>query len=167
MAPKTYGRDLIVMHGSRGLSRISRQADGTWVETWLCADLVYDKGNWFTFNRQVIHGKYLYAIAGNAKGQNTRLACVDLDSGQVVWSKPEAFGNLLLAGDTLLIVTQDGEVAWGAIDGNQYRETFRRKLLNGGKGSGKDGPYWAHPVMHAGHLYLRSNKGKLSCFRFQ
>ena len=166
VAPKVWGSSLLVMHASKGLAKVSRK-DGVWTEDWLCPELVYDKGNWFTFNRQVVRGRSLYAIAGNAKEQNTRLSCVDLASGRVAWSRPHAFGNLVLAADTLLIVTQDGEIAWGTLDGSEYRETFRKKLLNGGKGEGKDGYYWAHPVLHDGHLFVRSNKGKLTCFRVE
>ena len=166
VAPKAYEGGLLLMHGSKGLSKVSRK-DGAWTEEWLCSELVYDKGNWFTFNRQVVRGTFLYAIAGNAKGKNTRLACVDLETGRVAWSQPHTFGNLLLASDRLMIVTQDGEIAWGVLSGSEYRETFRKKLLNGGKGQGRDGYYWAHPVLHDGHLFVRSTKGKLTCFRVE
>ena len=66
-----------------------------------------------------------------------------------------------------MIVTELGEIAWGALQGNEYHETFRQKLLNGGVGPDTDGPYWAHPVLHDGHLYVRSNKGKLTCLQFE
>ena len=166
VAPKVCGNSLLLMHGSKGLGKVSRK-NGAWTEDWLCSELVYDKGNWFTFNRQVVRGTFLYAIAGNNKGKNTRLACVDLESGRIVWSRPHTFGNLILAADKLLIVTQDGEIAWGKLDGSEYRETFRKRLLNGGKGHGKDGYYWSHPVLHNGRLFVRSNKGKLTCFHVE
>lgn len=166
VSPKVYGSGLLVMHAATGLSKISR-AGGEWTEEWLCPEFAYGGGDWFTFNRQVIHGKYLYAIAGRGKGARCRLECVNLDTGAIEWTRPEAFGNLILAADKLMIVTEMGEIAWGALDGNAYNETFRQKLLDGGVGAGTDGPYWSHPVLHDGHLYVRSNKGKLTCFRLE
>ncbi len=167
VSPKVYDGDLLFMHGSAGLSRISREGDN-WSEKWLCADLMYDpRGQWFTFNRQVIRGNHLYAICGRGKGSPNELKCVNLDSGKVEWAEPEAFGNLILAADKLMIITEMGEIAWGALQGNEYKETFRERPLNGGLGDDEDGLYWSHPVLHDGHLYARSNKGKLTCFQVE
>ncbi len=166
VTPAVYKGSLLFMHSGHGLSKVSKQGE-LWVEDWLCEELVYDKWDWFTFNRQVIRDGYLFALAGSRTERSDRLVCVNLDTGEVEWEKPSPFGNLTLAADKLIIVTQNGEIAWGSLDGNQYMETFRRKLLQGGRGREADGPYWAHPVLHDGYLYTRSNKGKLTCFRFE
>jgi len=86
------------------------------------------------------------------------MMCVDLGTGAVKWQKPAPFGNFILAADKLITVTELGEIAWGALDGIEYHETFRKKLLSGRN--------WSHPVLHDGYLYVRSNGGMLTCFRF-
>lgn len=166
VTPAIYQDSLLLMHSGHGLSRISRQGE-QWVEDWLCKELIYDKGGWFTFNQQVIRNGHLYALAGNDREKDSRLACVNLETGEIAWQTPSPFGNLILVADKLVTVTQTGEIAWGDFDGVNYEEQSRQSLLNGGRGEGKDGPYWAHPVFHQGHLYVRSNYGKLTCFRFQ
>ena len=165
VTPVVHDGGLLVMHSGHGLSKVSPR-DGQWVEDWFCADLKYDDRGWFTFNRQVIRDGYLFTVAGAGGGKSSRLACVDLSTGKVISQEPFGFGNLILTGDVLISLSEDGEVRWGKLDGAVYSEVHKSKPLNGGKGADKDGPYWSHPVLHEGRLYARSNKGKLTCFRF-
>jgi hypothetical protein len=158
VAPAVFGPSLIFMHARHGLSRISRSGD-TWTEDWLCRELIYNEWDWFTFNQQVIRNGHLFALAGRGTRTSDRMMCIDLASGKVKWQKPMPFGNLILADNTLITVTQEGEIAWGALDGIEYRETFRKKLL--------EARIWAHPVLHDGHLYTRANRGTLTCLRFE
>jgi outer membrane protein assembly factor BamB len=158
VTPAVFGGSLIFMHARHGLSRISR-AGNTWTEDWLCPELMYNEWDWFTFNRQVIHNGHLFALAGRGTRTSDRMMCIDLATGKVKWQKPMPFGSLILAAGRLLMVTQEGEIAWGALDGIEYRETFRKKLL--------EPRIWAHPVLHDGRLYTRSNGGTLTCLRLE
>ena len=158
VTPTVFQNSLILMHGQHGLGKVSRKG-GHWVEDWLCKDLIYNQWDWFTFNQQVIHNGHLIALAGRGTKASDRMMCVDLQTGQVTWQTPEPFGNLILAADKLITVTQSGEISWGVLDGIQYRETFRKKLLSG--------RYWSHPVLHDGCLYVRTNGGTLTCLRFE
>ena len=158
VTPALFQNSLILMHGQHGLSKLSHKG-GQWVEDWLCKDLIYHQWDWFTFNQQVIHNGHLIALAGRGTKASDRMMCVNLETGQVTWQTPEPFGNLILAADKLITVTQSGEIAWGVLDGIQYRETFRKKLLSG--------RYWSHPVLHDGCLYVRTNDGTLTCLRFE
>jgi len=157
VAPAVFKKGLVFMHARHGLSKVSRVGD-KWVEDWLCKELVYNKWDWFTFNRQIIHNSHLIALAGRGTKASDRMMCVDLETGEVKWQMPMPFGNLILADDKLITVTQRGEIAWGVLDGVEYTETFRKKML--------DSRSWSHPVLHDGHLYARTNRGRLTCFRF-
>ena len=95
------------------------------------------------------------------------LICVDLNSGEVEWEKPAEFGNLLLAGDTLLTLTQTGELAWGTLDGGKYRERQRIKPLDGEDYKKGNGLYWPYPVLVDGCLYAKTTKGHLTCLKFE
>ncbi len=158
VSPAVFGKSLIFMHARHGLSKVSR-AGGKWIEDWLCKELIYDEWDWFTFNRQVIYNGCLFALAGRGARTSDRMMCIDLATGKVRWQKPMPFGSLTLAADKLITVTQGGEIAWGALDGVEYRETFRKKLL--------DERIWAHPVLHEGRLYTRTNRGALTCLQFE
>jgi len=157
VTPAVFKNSLIFMHARYGLSKISLTG-GKWVEDWLCKDLVYHEWDWFTFNQQVIHNGHLFALAGRGTKESDRMMCVDLETGAVKWQKPAPFGNLILAAGKLITVTELGEVAWGVLEGVEYHETFRQKLLSGRN--------WSHPVLHDGYLYVRSNGGLLTCSRF-
>lgn len=157
VAPAVFRNSLIFMHARHGLGKVSRVGE-KWVEDWLCKELVYDKWDWFTFNQQIIHNGHLIALAGRGTKESDRMMCVDLGTGEVKWQKPMPFGNLVLAADKLITVTQLGDIAWGVLNGIEYKETFRQKLL--------DSRSWSHPVLHDGHLYARTNRGRLTCFRF-
>jgi hypothetical protein len=117
--------------------------------------------------QQVISGKYLLTLGGKGNKATDRLMCVDLETGMMEWQKPHDFGNLTLAGDKLILLTQNGELSWGSLSGNEYNETYRSRPLNGGKEKDADGVYWAHPVLHNGCFYARSTRGKLTCFEFE
>jgi hypothetical protein len=158
VAPARFKNSLIFMHAAHGLSKVSCVGD-KWVEHWLCKELVYDKWDWFTFNQHVIYNGHLIALAGRGTEKSDRMMCVDLETGEAKWRKPMPFGNLILAADKLITVTQWGEIAWGVLDGVNYTETFRKKLF--------DQRSWSHPVLHEGRLYARTNRGKLTCFRFE
>lgn len=164
--PNAYGDSFLFMHAKNGLSKVSYR-DGKWVEDWLCAEAIYDKWEWFTFNRQVIYGDHIFILAGRGKKEADRLMCVDLETGKVAWQKPHDFGNLTLAGDKLILLTQNGQLSWGDLSGNEYKETYSSQPLNGGRKSDQDGVYWAHPVLHNGRFYTRSTRGKLTCFEFE
>lgn len=157
VAPAIFDKSLIFMHARHGLSKVSHAGE-KWVEDWLCKELVYNEWDWFTFNRQIIHNGHLIALAGRGTKASDRMMCIDLATGKVKWQRPMPFGNLILAADKLITVTQEGEIAWGVLDGFEYRETFRKKLL--------DARIWSHPVLHDGYLYTRTNRGKLTCLRF-
>ena len=133
-------KGLVFMHSRHGLSKVSRVGD-KWLEDWICKELVYNKWDWFTFNRQVIHKGHLIALAGRGSKASDRMMCVDLETGEVKWQEPMPFGNLILADDKLITVTQRGEIAWGVLDGVEYTETFRKKMF--------DSRSWSHPVLHA------------------
>ncbi len=166
VAPAIYGDSFLFMHAKNGLSKVSYR-ENQWVEDWLCEEAIYDKWEWFTFNRQVIYGDYLFTLAGRGKKASDRLMCVNLKTGEEEWQKPHDFGNLTLAGDKLILLTQNGELSWGSLNGNEYTEIHRSQVLKGGRKSDEDGVYWAHPVLHNGRFYTRSTRGKLTCFEFE
>lgn len=167
VTPYIYGNSILFMHAKNGLSKVSYR-NGKWVEDWLCEEAIYDiKSEWFTFNRQVVYNDHLFALAGSGKKKVDRLLCINLETGKEVWQKPHDFGNLTLAGDKLILFTQNGEISWGKLSGSEYTESYREQVLNGGKKKDADGPYWAHPVLHNGYFYTRSNRGKLTCFKFE
>ena len=79
------------------------------------------------------------------------LSCVDWSTGDRLWKAGRyGYGQLLLLGDTLLVTTEDGELALVAPDPEEFTELARVKVL--------DGVTWNHPAYAHGRLYVRNGK---------
>lgn len=77
------------------------------------------------------------------------LKCVDVKTGTVKWEK-EGFGpgNVILAGNHILALADDGQLVLVQASPAAYQEVARAKIL-GGK-------CWSTPVLSGGRIYVRS-----------
>jgi hypothetical protein len=86
------------------------------------------------------------------------LRCIDWKSGALKWeSRDFRGGSLVLAGDELVVVTSKGELVIGPAAGSGFEPRTRFTLPKG--------RYWAQPTVNGGAIYLRSNKGEVTCLR--
>lgn len=106
-------------------------------------------------NNSVLVDGYLYGIDGNA-GQKTKLVCLDVASGKVMW-RQDGFGagSLIAAGKTLLILSEKGELVAADASPKGYKEIARAQALGG--------RCWTHPVLVNGKVYCRNAAGDLVC----
>jgi outer membrane protein assembly factor BamB len=165
VTPRWYDGGLYVLHGKFGLSKLSLGTQSC-SETWLCEATQFGRDDWFAFNQEIYHDGHALAIVGGSKRDGV-LVCVDVASGEVRWDKPAEFGNLLLAGDTLVMLSQSGELSWGTLNQGDYEEQQRIKPLEGDSSREGNGLYWPYPVLIDGHLYAKTTKGHLTCLKFQ
>lgn len=101
---------------------------------------------------------YLYGFHGRQEmGQELR--AVELRSGKVAWSvEGLRAGTVTLAGDTLLVLTESGELQVAKADPKQYRVLSKHPLLGG--------TVRAYPALSDGRLFLR-NEDTLAAHRLQ
>lgn len=84
------------------------------------------------------------------------LKCVDLKTGAVKWEQAGfGAGNVVLAGDKLIALADDGQVVIVKASPDSYQELGRFKAL--------EGKCWSTPALADGKLYLRSTK-EGACF---
>jgi outer membrane protein assembly factor BamB len=99
---------------------------------------------------------YLYGMFSAKKFATGPLKCVELKTGAVKWEQ-EGFGvgNVILAGDELVALTDNGQVV--IVDPNPaaYKEVARFKAVQG--------KCWSVPALSNGRLYVRSVK-EGACF---
>ena len=94
---------------------------------------------------------YLYGMISFKKFGDGPLKCVDLKTGIVKWEQPGfGAGNVLLAGNNLLALSDDGQVVMVAATPAAYKELGRVKAL--------EGKCWSMPALSGGRLYVRSTK---------
>jgi outer membrane protein assembly factor BamB len=94
---------------------------------------------------------FLYGMISFKKFGDGPLKCVDLKTGVVKWEQPGfGAGNVVLAGNDLLALSDDGHVAMVEATPAAYKEIGRIKAI--------DGKCWSTPALSDGRLYVRSTK---------
>jgi len=95
------------------------------------------------FTSSVLHEGYIYGL------DESILACIDAATGEQQWKAGRyGYGQLLIAGDRLIVLTEDGEVVQvrATPEGHQELHTF----------AAIEGKTWNHPVIADGRLLVRN-----------
>ena len=102
---------------------------------------------------------FAYGIHGQAgsRSDQSKLFCLDLQSGKEMWSqKGFGLGTVILVRDTLVIMSDEGQLSLVHANANKFEELFQTQVL-----SGKSN--WIPPTYVNGRLHCRSAKGKWVC----
>jgi outer membrane protein assembly factor BamB len=95
------------------------------------------------FSSSVLHNGFIYGL------DEAILACVDAATGDLEWKGGRyGYGQILLAGDHLVVLTEDGQVALVKASPDSHQEI--------GKFPAIDGKTWNHPVIAEGRLLVRN-----------
>jgi outer membrane protein assembly factor BamB len=126
---------------------------------WQTKELWRVKGNaavaslWST---PVCRDGFLYGMISFKQFGRGPLKCVDLKTGAVKWEQPGfGAGNVVLAGDHLLALADDGQVVLVEANPAAYQEVARSKAVQG--------KCWSTPAVCDGRLYVRSTQ-EGACF---
>jgi outer membrane protein assembly factor BamB len=102
------------------------------------------------FNDFVRSADYLYGLDGGM------LSCLKLADGQRMWKEGRyGAGQLLLVGDKLLIVTENGQLSCVAAKPDEYEELWKMDAVKG--------KTWNHPAIARGRLFVR-NMGEMVAY---
>lgn len=108
------------------------------------------------FSSPVVIGGHVYGVDAQGGDRDSKLKCLDLKTGKVVWQSPAASTGSLIAADGKLIwLTGAGELVVVEATPAGYRELARAQVT-GGK-------CWTSPVLANGKVYVRNAKGDVVC----
>jgi outer membrane protein assembly factor BamB len=94
---------------------------------------------------------YLYGIIAYKQFAHGPLKCVDVKTGAVKWEQAGfGTGNVLLAGNCLVALSDDGRVLLVEASPTGYKELANFKAIAG--------KCWSTPALSDGRLYVRSTK---------
>ena len=132
-----------------GAAQIAKNGD-----QWTATELYRMRGNkplanhWST---PVLFGGHLYGMFQFKEYGKGPVKCVDIKDGSVKWEK-EGFGpgQVILAGDKVLALSDAGELVFIDPQPAAYKELARAKVV--------DGKCWTTPVLANGRIYVRSTK---------
>jgi outer membrane protein assembly factor BamB len=158
ITPYIHEGHIYLVHSAHGMARLSVEGN-TLQQDWLSEAAKYPN-EWFAFNTHVIYRDYIYYLTKDRRPGGTGLNCVDADTGKREWfDEKYAFGNLLRVGNKMIILNENGELVWGELGEAAFRESHRRKVL--------DGLCWSKPVLLGNLLYARSAQGSLVCLKLE
>ena len=109
------------------------------------------------FSSCVLRKGHLYGFHGNVgKSNRGSLRAVEFNTGKVSWSQEGmGVGTLILVGETLVMLSEDGELILAEANPVGYRERARMQVLGGRS--------WVAPAYSNGLLYCRNNSGRVVC----
>ena len=103
------------------------------------------------FNSSVFHEGHVYGLDEGI------LTCVDAATGRRVWKDGRyGYGQLLLAGDHLVVLSGEGDLVLVKATPEGHREVSRFAAI--------PGKTWNHPVLAGGWLLVR-NAAEMACYR--
>jgi outer membrane protein assembly factor BamB len=132
-----------------GAVRVSKKGDA-----WSAEELYRITGNkplanhWST---PVAKDGHLYGMFQFKEYGNGPIKCVEAATGKILWEQ-EGFGpgHVILAGETLVALSDDGHLVLIDPQPTAYKELARAKVL--------EGKCWTTPVVSNGQIFARSTK---------
>lgn len=106
-------------------------------------------------NSSVLWKGHLYGFDGQVGG-GAKLACLDFQTGQKLWSQGGmGTGSLMLADGKLIILSEDGKLVIAEASPEEFKELASARILTG--------KCWTIPVLANGRIYARNAAGQLVC----
>jgi outer membrane protein assembly factor BamB len=95
------------------------------------------------FTSSVLHEGYIYGL------DESILACIEASTGELKWKAGRyGYGQIMLAGNHLVVLTEDGELVLVRATPERHDEVARFQAI--------EGKTWNHPVITDGRLLVRN-----------
>ena len=130
-----------------GLYKISKKGNQfSSSEVWRKKNDMFN--HWST---PIHHNGHLYGMFSFKKYGNGPLQCIELKTGKIKWSHDGyGPGNVILSGDHLIALADDGFLAVVKASPSKYNELARKKVLKG--------KCWSTPILSNGLVLARSTE---------
>ena len=130
-----------------GLYKISKKGNQfSSSEVWRKKNDMFN--HWST---PIYHDGHLYGMFSFKKYGDGPLQCIELKTGKIKWSHDGyGPGNVILSGDNLIALADDGFLAVVKASPSKYHELARKKILNG--------KCWSTPILSNGLVLARSTE---------
>ena len=132
--------------------------------TWAATQLYYKTGASYQsiWMSPVCYQGYLYTlVGGNTTFLTPPLNCIELSSGNLMWSTNNfGMGGLLLVNTNLLVLTETGQLVLVQPNPGAYVELARYQAFQ--FSAGAPGKCWNSPAFSNGRIYARSTRGGIS-----
>jgi outer membrane protein assembly factor BamB len=100
---------------------------------------------------------FIYGSDGQVGKRRSKIICIDITTGENVWSEAIGFNSLTLADKKLIILNEKGKLIIATATNTGYKELATAQVLP------KDIRCWAAPILANGKIYCRNTNGDLVC----
>ncbi len=109
-----------------------------------------------SLNNPVVAGSLVFGVSGNHKQSASELVAFNATDGSIRWNVGRfGYGSTIGVGETLLVLTEDGDLVTAPMKADEYKEISRIKVL--------DSICWTAPSFANGRIYVRNDQGKVVC----
>jgi outer membrane protein assembly factor BamB len=150
--PLLVGSDRVFLSASYGsgaaVIQVTREGDRFRAETVWENQRIKNR-----FSSSVLHEGHIYGL------DESILTCIEAATGEARWKAGRyGYGQLMIAGDRLVVVTEDGRVVQvrATPDGHEELASF----------AAIEGKTWNHPVIADGRLIVRNGR-EMAAFDIQ
>jgi outer membrane protein assembly factor BamB len=148
ISPVVTGSSVLISSGYNTGAALFKVGSGGLERAW------FQKKLRSQMNTPVVTQGHVFGIDGNNGGGN--LVCLNLADGSEKWrEKSVRGGSLVLAGDKLICLSEQGELVIAEASPAGFKPLLRNQLL--------DGRSWVQPTLSGGKLFLKNNTGDLLC----
>lgn len=112
------------------------------------------------FQSPILKNGFIYAVTGD-NDKKASLVCMNPINGKIMWNEPLSGnrGNVVAVDDSLIVLTERGEVIVCSATDKSYNERGRFQAVGG--------RCWAAPTICGSRLYIRNNSGRLMCYNLK
>jgi outer membrane protein assembly factor BamB len=132
--------------------------------TWTATQLYYKTGSSYQsiWMSPVCYQGYIYTlVGGNTTFLTPPLNCIELSSGNLMWSTNNfGMGGLILVNTNLLVLTEKGQLVLVQPNPGAYTELARYQAFQ--FSALAPGKCWNSPAFSNGRIYARSTRGGIS-----
>jgi outer membrane protein assembly factor BamB len=138
-------RDMVILSlEGQGIVAVRPTKQGA---TWVAPEVWRNREHELYMNSPVLAGELLYGFSARKKGQ---LFALDAATGKTIWQGPGRAGenaSLILAGATLLALTNDANLLVLPIGAKEYAPAAQYTIAQS--------QTWAHPLLLGGRLLVK------------
>lgn len=146
--PVVSGDFILIATGyGKGAELLKWTGEGEPERVWKSRDLKTQ------MNAAVLIDGHLYGVDGDEGKDGTALKCLNLESGETLWSEESiGHGTVSAAENQLIVLSEAGELQIAGASPTGFSPHFKKKVL--------DPKVWTVPVFANGKIYCRNASGQ-------
>jgi outer membrane protein assembly factor BamB len=109
------------------------------------------------FGGGIYYNGFIYGSDGQVGKRRSKITCIDVTTGEKIWSEKIGFNSLILADKKLIILNEKGKLIIADASNKGYKELSTAQVLP------KDIRCWTAPVLANGKIYCRNTTGDIVC----